>query len=484
MSPSSSPVIGPPVTRTDLLVRNTLILSLAAALALPAVVLAQGSASELAFRNAVEPPPPGWTGPVFELSHDYPTDDPGTCPKSVCTWLDLDVDFSVDFDAPPPDWVKDGWAEYISRILDYVRQGQTPDLDNEVGFRVEVDGETRWFHVPWMAYDPTAGREFIHGTTNERTAHLSDLVGPQAEVGTNFIAGMEPGCKKEFPHGFETWAVGVYNPWGGWVLGQSWPQSGKPSIGDYMGSALPAGLPFPEGTVVAKFLTTNAPVSCVHFLDGSPEWQIHRHKIDPKTKQYLCEREVQISRLVQVDVAVVDLRSPTRWVYGTYAYNGNIKAASVWDRLAPVGVQWGSDPWTFPAVPSHEGVPARQSVLNPDIGIFEHFGCENRLAGPVDNPLSSCLSCHGSAYAAPDGAPSVMGTNAPSSFGFDGICTQYSQDNVNYFQNSVPPMSYHGGQFPDALSMDTSLQMWVAFTQYGFFNTDGEPEACTNPDQF
>ncbi len=177
-------------------------------------------------------------------------------------------------------------------------------------------------------------------------------------------------------------------------------------------------------------------------------------------------------------------RSPTRWVYGTFAYDGNVEADNVWDKLVPVGLQWGSDPWTFPAVPEAESIPARQSVLNLGIDIYEHNGCRMRLAGPVDNEKASCVSCHASAYVAPNGAPSIMGVNAPATFGFDGICDQYSQDNVNYFQNMVPPQDYHGGQFPNALNLDTSLQMWVAFTQYGFYNTDGQPVQCVNPDQF
>ena len=190
---------------------------------------------------------------------------------------------------------------------------------------------------------------------------------------------------------------------------------------------------------------------------------------------------MQTVRLVQVDIAVVDAgtadnpRSPTRWVYGTFAYNGLIEAESVWDRLAAVGIQWGSDPWTYPAVPREASLPPRQSVLNDGIGIFEHNGCEGRLAGPVDNQKSSCISCHASAFVAPDGAPSVMGVNAPSTFGFAGICDAFSQDNVNYFQNMVPPQGYHGGEFPQALNLDTSLQLWVAFTQYGQFNTYGAP---------
>jgi hypothetical protein len=38
-------------------------------------------AADLAFRNTVKGPPPGWTGPVFKLSRDYPATVPATCPE-------------------------------------------------------------------------------------------------------------------------------------------------------------------------------------------------------------------------------------------------------------------------------------------------------------------------------------------------------------------------------------------------------------------
>src|SRR6202023_4062097 len=89
---------------------------LGAALATPA--LAQ-SAAELAFRNTVKGPPPGWYGPVFKLSHDYPETVAGECAE--CTWLKLNVDFRSKF--PPPTsnpWTSGNWSEYLKRILDYV----------------------------------------------------------------------------------------------------------------------------------------------------------------------------------------------------------------------------------------------------------------------------------------------------------------------------------------------------------------------------
>jgi hypothetical protein len=437
-----------------------------------------------AFRNTVDQVPLHPTTPVFKLSHAYPkTAPPATCKE--CPWLNVKVDFAPAF--PPttdPDaWHNGHWDEYLKTVLDYVKEGQDPNLDNKVGFKDEVNGKLRWFSVPWMAYDPTVGREYVHGTTNERTAHLNDLVnGPEEPTrGVNLLAGMSQGCKQEWKHGFETWAVGYYNEYGGYAIGRAFPVTGRPHVTKWMGSPMPDGLPFPVGTVVMKILTTNAPPDCVPYLKGSPEWQINRHKINPKTKEYLCDREVQISRVVQVDVAVVDPRSPTRWVYGTYAYDGTHPGKDFWEHLVPLGVQWGSDPWSFPAVPQQASLAVQQSVLNPGVKIYQHYGCEKRLAGPVDNSQSSCMSCHASGYAAPDGAPSAMGVNVPPSFGFDGMCTQYSLDNATYFQNQQAPQSFPGGRYPDAISLDTSLQLSVAFDQYGVFNTQHAPTSCKNP---
>ena len=441
-----------------------------------------GDAATFAFRDAVEAPPPGWTGPVFKLSHNYPVALPPQCPE--CTWLALNVEFNPRFPpaTTPNKWLAGKWADYIGRILAYVKEGQDPQLANAIGFRTEVNGRTRWFNVPWMAYDPTVGREFVHGTTNERTAHLADFVRPpnQPGQGANPIPGMMPDCAQQ---SFETWSVGYYNEWGGLAIGRAFPGDGKPRTTDYLGSQMPAGLPFTQGTVVVKFLTTSATVDCVPFLKGSPEWQINRHKANPSSKAFLCEREVQTSRLLQVDVAVIDQRSPTRWVYGTFVYDGNQPGDTIWDRLVPLGIQFGSDPWTFPAVPKSESIAPQQTVLNPDVQTFQHNGCGGRLAGPADNAQSSCMSCHGSAFAAPRGQPSIMNTNIPPAFGFGGMCTHYSLANTAYFQNIQPPQKFTGGQFADAMSLDTSLQLQVAFNQYGLFNTQKQPMACRNAGQ-
>jgi hypothetical protein len=206
-----------------------------------------------AFRNTVDQVPLHPTTPVFKLSHAYPkAAPPATCKE--CAWLNVNVDFTPAF--PPktdPDaWHNGHWDEYLKTVLDYVKEGQDPNLDNKVGFKDEVNGKVRWYNVPWMAYDPTVGREFVHGTTNERTAHLNELVnGPEEPTrGVNLLAGESQGCKEEWKHGFETWSVGYYNEYGGYAMGRAFPPTGRPHVTKWMGSAMPDGLPFPIGTVV------------------------------------------------------------------------------------------------------------------------------------------------------------------------------------------------------------------------------------------
>ena len=78
-----------------------------------------------------------------------------------------------------------------------------------------------------------------------------------------------------------------------------------------------------------------------------------------------------------------------------------------------------------------------------------------------------------------------MGTNVPPSFGYEGICeTGGSPDNVAYFSNYSFPEPYPDSKYAGAIPLDTSLQLEVAFTQYATFTNNGEPTACTNPNQF
>jgi len=438
----------------------------------------QQTPAAIAFRNTVKGPPPGWPGQVFQLSHDYPTLPPGPCRPEVCRWLTRQVDFSS---RNPQVW-EGAWAQYMNDILEYVKQGQSL----MEGWNVQVGGETRWYHVPWMAYDSVRGREFIHGTTNERTADISDFRGQR---GLHFRAasplisralriqdmprGLNTLTGRDSSTAFETWAVGFYNPAAGYAIGQMVPRDGVPrATRGADGRWTAPGLPFPEGTVVAKVLFSTATPAQVPYLRGAPRWMVDRH-IQVSPDSFINRRRPAPVYLVQMDVAVNDSRSPTGWVYGTFAYNGTINDPDVWKRMSPVGLQWGSDPATFPATDSASSRPVSESVIAP-INIYQHLGCNGRLAGPVDNRESSCISCHQGAFtAAPVGTVDTMPSgnnrgNIPPIFGFNDLCTKHTPANMAYFSNIRYPQSYppFPGVSGETINLDSSLQMQVAYMQY------------------
>ena len=145
------------------------------------------------------------------------------------------------------------------------------------------------------------------------------------------------------------------------------------------------------------------------FVNDDPTW---RNK-GPISR---FQRALSPIRLIQIDVSVRDDRSTTGWLLGTFGYDGNAKGDTPWKRMVPLGIQWGNNPQvTFAETCSGPDGPcsfdklteqwineqAAKDLRKPPLN-FNHLGYGGRLAGPVDNPKSSCLGCHQTA-----GFPSV-----------------------------------------------------------------------------
>jgi hypothetical protein len=430
-----------------------------------------------AFRDSVDTPPLGWKGPRYKMSRDYPKQ----MPACEAPWLKRPVSFSDSGSG----WNE--WRGYVQDIVDYVKQGQDLNLPNDIGWQTKVNNETRWFHVPWMAYDGERGREFAHGLTNELSTALStfhDGRGSGKEHIFRALAVKHSAGQSVDPL-FETWSIGMYNPCGAWSVGQVFPVTGVPAVHVENGRTLANGLPFGEGTVVIKLLNTTADASSVPYLRGSTDWDANAHIQFGPEKYSTCERRVRKVHLIQIDLAVVDSRSPTRWVYSTLAYNGNLPGKSVLDRMEPLGVQWGNDPHTFPAVPRADSKPLYETVLAP-VSLPEHYGCEKRLAGAVDQANSSCVSCHMGAYAALPPYLNIQGVTIPAIFNFPGLCTTHNPDNAAYFSDYRYPQPFPSPEqpspFAQAIPLDSSLQLAVAFAQYAtYVSPRALPVACQDP---
>jgi hypothetical protein len=333
-------------------------------LAVLAVTTALFSASTLAGVYpdfGYQPPSSQYSGPLFELSQNYPA----TAPK---------VPLPGFFKNLPtkPDNNFETWRAYMEEVKTYCLEGNV-----EADWYVQNNKKRQWYHMPWQHYGPL-GREGIHGLTKEAQIQVKQLAPTQTATG-------------------QTYAVGIYNDIGAYTIGEVWKDPNNP---DPKYTSAPNS--FPDGTVVCKALFADIDRSTVPFLVNPVLW-----------KGYVTEtftsanRKVKDVALIQMDIAVRDQRmSATGWIFGTFQYNGAKTGKPGWDNLVPVGIMWGNDPkeigndFTNPQPTQTKINPAlQQTAINAKTQELPptHLGWNGRLNGPVDNPNSSCLSCHATA---------------------------------------------------------------------------------------
>ena len=348
--------------------------------------------SSQTFPDAHNPPIAGWTGPVFRLRQDYPSTPP---PAENYPWKQFNF--------------RTQSLDYLRAVLNYAYEGNI-----EVDWEVQKNTQRGWYHAPWLHFG-NAGREFVHGMTRERSSRPRELHPQQSDFASNY-------------------AVSVYNPPGGHIIGQVWNDPDNPN---------PALARFPDGTVAIKLLFTQATVPQVPFLRNSHEWQGHLNSGG-------ASRSIQTARLLQIDVAVRDTRANTTtgWVFGTFAYDGDAPGSTPWERMVPVGLMWGNDP-TLTPTRFNNGSRPTQTFINPAVRTPQHLGWLRRLNGPVDNPRSSCLSCHSTGQHEPRSAP-LPPTNISDTA------------KMRWFRNIRAGTPFDAGQ----TSLDYSLQLAVGIENF------------------
>lgn len=348
-----------------------------------------------AFCNAVVRPPADWHGHVFELSQAYPT----AAPTDAQPWMLFDPRTQPE--------------QYIRAVLGHFYEGNLRP-DAETCFEPRLNTVRGWYNAPWQDFG-TNGREPLHGLTRERVSRPYELHPRQTRSWNNY-------------------AVGYYNAPGAVTIGRVWMDRGRPN---------PALGSMPNGTVAAKLLFTTAPDSEVPYLQSAPTWSayVYANPNDPAPGPN-SPRAVLPVRLLQIDIAVKDPRvaGTTGWVFGTFVYGGGPGGppGAGWTNVAPVGVMWGNDPGY-----SGNG-PLTQTVLNPAVRM-PHVGYQGRLNGPVDNPASSCLSCHATAEA-------PAGTMVPPR----------NADPAPWFRNLNSGTPFDPGR----QSLDYSLQVSVGLSNF------------------
>jgi len=394
-----------------------------------------------------------YTGPVFVLSDQYPTSVP---PLDEGAQKILEMDFMNDS------------INYAVAVRDYIFEGNIRGGDVERDFDLHLNSIGReWYHAPWQHWG-SLGREGYHGLTRE--GPLSAKVLDKTQTDSSYA-----------------YAVGFYNGPGGVTFGKVWPSADQgPDL-----TSLIAGEGFPEGTIVGKFLFTVLDESQVGYLANPLQWNAYMYNCDvPSSPSYLnCKtdktRSTQKVNLLQMDIMVKDSRAvdSAGWVFGTFAYNGNLPEKNdysaaceqysgdgkKWCNLVPVGVMWGNDPDNdigyLNLTPSADNptvinTTLKQTVINPSKDLPpQHLGWASRLDGPADNPGSSCMSCHSTGQY-PAVSPIMMTFN-PADMPHDGA--KASPEWMRYFRNFTDGEAFDEGR---AVSTDFSMQLLKSIQNY------------------
>jgi hypothetical protein len=356
------------------------------------------------------PPPGSYSGRIFHLSQQYPKELPNNLPEF----------FKIDF--------RKEWREYLLAARDYCFSGNIGGKDVEDDFDMAHRSPFQWYHMPWQHFGPF-GREGIHGLTKEAPVSPGQLAWTQHSKG-------------------QTYAVAFYNAYGGHLIGKVWDDPDKPELHD---------IRFPKGTVVFKLLFVDIPTNEVPSLSNPVQWKGYVTDNFEST-----QRAIHVLSLIQMDLMVRDEQSPLGWIFGTFQYNGQLNRANRWKNLVPLGIQWGNDP----DVTDHQSNPQpvktvrntalRETVVNSDEHELPptHLGWNGRLNGPVDNPMSSCMSCHATAQVREKSPLSPLFQNNPPVPG--------STDWMRWFKNYKC-----GEQFDEGIpSTDFSLQLAISVKNF------------------
>jgi hypothetical protein len=332
---------------------------------------AYAAADPFADHNGVLPPP-DYRGPLFKLSYHYPSGL--AAPDMPWRRAIQNRPVSVANARAYTRALKDAVASDMRELLDYD------------GWDADRRG---WYNDPWLGPQ----REAIHGLS-VAVASVDNTLFPRSRLSKPFT----------------TYTVTYYNKTAAQTLGKIWGATAMtPSVDK-------ASTQYAEGSITVKLAFTTADPSTWPVLEGAPVWPAMA-TANATTGQF-DQPTLHNLYLMQVDVVVKDTQSApkTGWVFATFVYDKDAREGlgGVWDKMVPLGAQWGNDPLVNSA--DEPNAPLRETWVNPRAPGYamEALGWGGRLSGPndhakndisfVDNGSrklvrnarnSACLSCHG-----------------------------------------------------------------------------------------
>jgi hypothetical protein len=256
-----------------------------------------------------------------------------------------------------------------------------------------------WYDMIWTGAgsDPCGGRDSILGSYS----------GQKIERDSFAASGLTVDM--------QNFTLIYYDRTAATMLARLWADPFRPDV---------TGAQFPEGAMVVKVGAVTPTPAEWPVVDGASVWNVYWPKLDPAKGHCVYDAKtnppvVQQVRVLQFDVIVKDsVASPqTGWIFTTFVYDKDAPGKDSWDKLVPLGAQWGNDP-EYALEPDGNGPDGelRETWINPEAPAyaFGTLGWGGRLSGPIDvsqrhnvvqtdgkrvakMEASSCMSCHSTA---------------------------------------------------------------------------------------
>jgi hypothetical protein len=400
--------------------------------------------------NGLIPPPDKYKGPLFKLSHAWPNKP--LPPISNAPWSKAIGGGAIN---------QKNAAAYVAALKEYVSANARKLLLDYPNWDA---AKAHWYTEPWLG----SIRESIHG------AYAAGQFGPSIFPGT--------GLKVTF----DTYAVTYYDERSAYSLYKVWKA-------DAMNPEIKTeNFQFDEGSVIVKaaiFVSDDPKVQTNWWpvTQGAAQWPLY---IGIPESAKSAPTAVIDGYVMQFDIIVKDsIAAPkTGWVFSTLVYDTNAPGKDAWDKMVPLGAQWGNDPDVnsalIPPPPLNENWNNQAAPLYST----QTLGWGGRLSGPNDGgrndiqvgdkvmrnaPDSSCMSCHSPAEWQPAQhkmlsflLPSFSNDDPPPPFQLCGvkkdlICSPAagSQDWFRWFQDRLGTEPFD----PNTGSIATDFDMVFAF---------------------
>ncbi len=325
------------------------------------------SASPFQNNNGLLPPAGDYSGPLFALNHAWPAQP--SPPLTHAPWQSA-IHNGVLTPANAAAYAAALKAAVTANGRNLILHYDTWDA-----------AKAGWYNEPWLG----ARREAIHGT------YEAGEFGPGIFPGTGLRAQ------------FNTHVVTYYDARAAASLAAVWGATAmNPNVQT-------ANTQFAEGSIVVKAAVfasedPSQPLGWWDAMTGAQVWKLYvpLGGVDPAPPP-----QVLPGYVAQFDIIVKDSQSSpkTGWVFMTLVYDPSAPG-DIWDKMVPLGVQWGNDPQATAA-----GMPLNENWINPLAPLYSRqtLGWGDRLSGPNDGarndiavngvvmknaPDSGCMSCH------------------------------------------------------------------------------------------